>query len=68
MADNALMAIRNSLQLRGKAHLDNGFRGQGFSIPECGVVVNHPESLPWENTDPGDRCKRCAKRAEASRG
>ena len=57
-------AVRDAKNRRGKAHLNDGYLGGGYTIPTCGVVVRHPEVVPWEATDPEDRCKRCAKRAE----
>ena len=65
---DVLIAVRDSRKSRGRAHLNDGYSSRGYTIPACGVVVRNPELLPWEQTATEDRCKRCAKRAEASRG
>lgn len=62
-----LMAIRQRDALT-KAHLDSGKSWNRWRFAVCNMGVLNAETLPWDNTAPADRCKRCAKRAEASRG
>lgn len=60
-------ALRN--KSHGVAHLDTGtrmpWRGAMVAVAACGVSVERYETVPWEQTAPEDRCKRCVKRAAA---
>jgi len=58
-------AIRNTYSR--KVHLDTGqrtyWRGSTTAITQCGQYIEQFGVLPWVQTAPEDRCKRCAKRA-----
>lgn len=44
----------------GRAHVWTGQRTGPWFDTACGRGLSNPELVPWAQTAPQDRCKRCA--------
>lgn len=65
-----LTAARSKRRKSALAHVVKEFPN-GYSLTWfyalCGRYLSRPETLPWEDTAPEDRCPRCVKRLAQER-
>lgn len=63
----ALTAARSKQRKNAPAHVVKEFPdGYGLTwfYALCGRYLSKPETTPWENTAPEDRCQRCVNRLD----
>lgn len=62
-----LTAVRSKRRKDAPAHVVKTFPDRyalAWFYSLCGRYLFNPETLPWENTAPKDRCHRCADRLD----